>query len=336
MGADIVIGSYTGGKLLKEMKLNSITGIMEQIGFYSGYYDSKEEMKLLDLLIEPNLNEFSIASFKDADTIIARGYRAALPFKKYFKKLADSLNMIGPQDELENILGKRTYSFDKIDIIGNEIISDDQIRGILGIMPGDNVNNDLLRERIELLYGKIWFEKVKYSMKHCNDSLILVIDCFEKPRIMLNGSLHYDDAINAGLIIDISGENLLTQRSKINLDSYIAEYFRLRMKYMQFIDRNQKYGISADIYFDKNYLPGLHFSGKMNECKIYDSFYNLIIQSRIGLNKMLSISAGIETGLLILQLKNVLLNLSTIHLIILQIHSILNIFPTREVYLSST
>lgn len=294
MGADIVIGSYTGERLYNEDELSSLTSIMGQIGFYAGYYDSKEQMKLVDILIEPDLKEISMASFKYADTIIARGYRAALPFKATFKKLADSLNMIGPQDKIKNIFGKKTYSFNKIEITGNYINTDDQILGVLGINPGDNVDNDLLNERIELLYGKVWFDKVKYSIKQRNDSLILVIDCYEKPGVMLTSSFHYDNSIYAGLIFGFSGKNLLSQRSKVNLDTYIGQYYRIRFKYLQFIDRNEKFGISADIFSDRNYLPELYISGRINEYKSYNSYYKMLLLGRVGLNQMLSISAGID------------------------------------------
>jgi NTE family protein len=294
MGADIVIGSYTGEKLLKEDELNSITAIMGQIGFYAGYYDSEEQMKLVDLLIKPDLKGFSMRSFKDADSIIARGYRAALPYKKYFSRLADSLNMIGHQKEPEKILRKKTYSFDKIEIKGNEVNSDAQIRGVLGINPGDKVDEVFLHDRIELLYGKVWFDKVKYIIKQRNDSLILIIDCYEKPAMMLKSALHYDNYVSTGIILGFSGTNLLTPISRINLDTYIGQYYRVRFKYLQFIDRKQKYGLSADIYADKNFLPGLYISGKLNECKSYNSFYTLMLQDRIGLNHLLSISAGID------------------------------------------
>jgi NTE family protein len=294
MGADIVIGSYTGEKLLKEDELRSFAAIMRQIGFYEGFYDSEDQMKQVDVLISPDIKGISIAAFKDADTIIARGYKAALPFKVYFKKLADSLDNIGPQTGIKDILGKKTYSFNKIEITGSDIITENQIRGVLGIDPGDNVDNDLLRERIELLYGKVWFDKVKYRIKQRNDSLILIIDCYEKPRIMLTSSLHYDNTINAGLIVGISGKNLLSPRSKINLDSFIGQFYRIKLKYLQFIDINQKYGLSADIYADKNFLPGLYISGSINECTSYSSFYKLKLNSMVGLNQMLSISAGID------------------------------------------
>ena len=294
MGADIVIGSYTGGRLVEEEKLNSLSGVMEQIAFYAGYYDSQDQMNHLDILIKPKLNDITMFAFNYADTIIGRGYRAALPFKDYFRKLADSLNRTEPQKEIENILGRKYYSFDKIESAGNSIISDDQILGVLGIEPGEDVDKLLLSERIELLYGKGWFEKVKYRIKQQNDSLFLLIDCQEKPRVMLTGSLHYDNYTKAGIILGFSGENLLTQRSKIHIDSYIGDYFRLRFKYLQFIDRNQKYGISADIYAEKNLLPGVYISGNLNEGKFYNSFYNLTLHGRVGLNQMFSISGGID------------------------------------------
>jgi NTE family protein len=294
MGAEIVIGSYTGEKLLKEDEIRSIGAVMRQIGFYEGYYDSEEQMKQVDILINPDVKGISVAAFKDADTIIARGYKAALPFKGYFKKLADSLNRIGPQPEIKSLLGEKTYSFDKIEITGSDIITENQIRGVLGIDPGDNVDNDFIRKQMELLYGKVWFDKVKYRIKERNDSLILIIDCYEKPRIMLTSSLHYDNAINTGIIVGISGKNLLTPRSKINLDSYIGQYYRISLKYLQFIDINQKYGISADIYADKNFLPGLYISGSINECISYSSFYTMKLNGIVGLNQMFSISAGID------------------------------------------
>jgi NTE family protein len=294
MGADIVIGSYVGGKLSKEEELGSITGIMSQIAFYTGYYDSKEQAKLLDILIEPDLKNYSAASFNSADSIIASGYRAALPYKEYFKNLADSLNRIEPRKEVKNILGKKQYTFDRIWINGNTIHSDRQILGVLGIEPGDNVDNDLISERIELLYGKGWFEKVKYSIKPEGNSLDLIVDCYEKPNPIITGSIHYDNTLDIGIIAGFSGENLLTQRSKLNADAFIGKYYRLRLKYIQFIDRNQIYGISANIYADKNFLPTLFLFGNINECISHNSYYDLMLHTRAGLNQMISISAGIE------------------------------------------
>ena len=46
---------------------------------------------MADLIIEPYLKGFSSTVFTDVDSIVQRGYKAALPYKDYFTKLADSL-----------------------------------------------------------------------------------------------------------------------------------------------------------------------------------------------------------------------------------------------------
>ena len=76
----------------------------------------KKQKKLVDVLIKPETEGFSIFGFENVDSLIQRGYEAALPYKDYFRKLADSLNRIGPQKPIENILDKQTYTFNKIEI----------------------------------------------------------------------------------------------------------------------------------------------------------------------------------------------------------------------------
>ncbi len=80
---------------------------------------------------------------------------------------------------------------------------------MLDIDPGEKVDKYMLTDRIELLYGKAWFDKVKYRIVPRNDCLILNIDCIEKPQAMLYGSVHYDNAIRSGLKIGVSVKNLL-------------------------------------------------------------------------------------------------------------------------------
>ena len=57
-----------------------------------------------------------------------------------------------------------SYIFDKIEITGNSVITDDQILGILEIAPGKTVRKEDLNDKIDLLYGRAWFEKVKYRI----------------------------------------------------------------------------------------------------------------------------------------------------------------------------
>jgi NTE family protein len=294
MGADIIIGSYVGFNGYKADKLLTVGGIMEQIAMFRSHDDFENEKKFVDVLIKPNTDKLSIFQFDNVDSLVQRGYDAALPYKEYFKKLADSLNLIGVQKPIKSILDKKTYSFSQIEITGNKSYSYEQILGVLDIRPEQKVDREMLTDRIELLYGKAWFDKVKYRILNRNDSLTLNIDCIEKPASMLYGSVHYDNTLQSGLIFEISMKNLLTQRSVINLGSRIGQYYRVDLNYLQFIDRNQIFGLSANLSSDNVLLPLLEFRGEKGEVISRNFTPGLSMNRRIGLNNLMSISANYE------------------------------------------
>ena len=196
--------------------------------------------------------------------------------------------------------------------------------------------NICLPNRIELLYGKAWFDKVKYRVIPRNDSLILAIDCIEKPQAMLYGSVHYDNSLLSGLIFEISVKNLLTQRSVINFGSRIGQYYRFELNYLQFIDRNQKFGLSANLYSDNTLIPLLDLRGDKGEVISRNFTPGLSLNRRIGLNNMMSISVNYENLNLILHyisdihLKNLSYNYLTTTFDYQVNTLIINISPTRE------
>lgn len=300
MGADIIIGSYVGFNGYKEDKLLSVSGIMEQIAMFRSLDDFEDEKKIVDVLIRPNTDKLSIFQFENVDSLFERGYQAALPFKPYFRKLADSLNKIGPQKPLEQILDKKSYTFEKVEIKGNKTYSEEQISGVLDIKAGQKVDKYMLTDRIELLYGKAWFDKVKYRVVSRNDSLILVIDCIEKPAAMLYGAVHYDNTLQSGLVVEFSVKNLLTPRSIINLGARIGQYFRIDLSSLQFIDRNQVFGLSANFSADNTMYPLLELKGEKGEVISRNFTPGLSLNKRIGLNNLMSLSLNFENQNLIL------------------------------------
>lgn len=294
MGADIVIGSYTGFYPLSDEELQSVDGLVKQMGMITSYKDFEEQKRLIDILVEPDVKDQSITDFSNVDTLVMRGYRAALPYKDRFRRLADSLDAIGLQKPPENLMDKQYYVFDRIEVTGNRINTDAQIRGVLGIKPGEEVDKTRITEAIELLYGKAWFEKVRYTVMPAADSLILRIECIERPRAMLYGSLHYDNTLESGLLLSFSGKNLITRKSVITFDSFLGNNYRMRVNAIQFVDRNEKYGISFDYFTDRTLLPMIRIeddAGKMINRNYYGS---VSLNSRIGLNHMMKLSGEIE------------------------------------------
>lgn len=299
MGADIVIGSYTGFHRYNENELQSVTGVLKQVGMFNSFNDYSQEKKLVDILIEPKVKDLSSTVFTNSDTIIYRGYIAALPFREKFKKLADSLDQIGPQKPVEFMLNKQSYAFDKIEVTGNEVIPDDQILRVLEIKPGQQIKREILSEKIDLLYGRSWFYKVKYRIESGSDSLKLVIDCVEKPQAMLYGSVHYDNNLKAGILLNFNVKNLLNPGSVIEIDSYLGQFYRFRFNYTQFIDRNQMLGLSAVFNADNTMIPVMVVKNEAGQFTGRTFGAELNLNKRSGLNHFISISAKFENFSLI-------------------------------------
>lgn len=296
MGADIVIGSYTGFQLYSEDQLQSVTGIVKQIAFLESLDDFNLQKKLTDILIEPELKGISSADFDKIDSIIARGYKAALPYKNYFRKLADSIYGIEPRIPEKYILDRQSYTFDKIEVTGNKYYTDDQILGVLEIKPGMNVSKKLLSEKIDLLYGKTWFEKVKYRILPRNDSLSLNIDCTEESKSILFGGLYYDSFIRSGIIFRATSKDFFTPSSMVDFDSFIGQYYRAKLALIQFVNHNQKTGFAATFYADKNQLPLLRIFTEQGTVTNYNFSTTFSINKYLGLNQMMNISLSLDNS----------------------------------------
>ncbi len=290
LGADIIVGSYTGFKILTEEQLETVPEIVKQLSFLRSYDDYEQQKKLVDILIEPYVKDLSITNFSNVDTLVARGYRAAEPFRERFRRLADSLALLGERSEPPAILNKLYYSFDHIEINGNSNISDQEILGVLDFGPGEYVNKETLKEKIELLYGKAFFEKVGYSIKPSGDSLILSINCTERPKTTLYGALHYDNTLESGIILRLISKNLLVKGSMINIDSYISEYYRLKASWMQFLNRKQNLGISLAVRTDKTMIPYMEVLDDAGNIQNLITTSSLNFSRYIGLNHLMNLS----------------------------------------------
>lgn len=294
MGADIVIGSYVGFRGATEKDLESVQGILKQIGFLTSLADYETQKQLSDIMIEPDVKDFSTMSYGNVDSIMARGYKEALKSKDKFIRLADSLDALGLREKVAPLPDVMYYQFDTIRVVGNNIVSAEQITGVLDIVPQQPVDRDLLADRIELLYGKGWFEKVKYRIIPRHDKLILEIDCIERPQAMLYGSLHYDPALSSGVVLNLSVRDLVTPSSVINADAFIGQYYRFRISAMQFIDRSQKFGMEASFYADNTRLPLVRLRHETGPMLSQNYVGGLTLSKRISLNHMMSLAATKE------------------------------------------
>lgn len=299
MGADIVIGSYVGARRNNNEEPQTVYEIVRQIITFTSIASYEEEKRKTDILIEPDLKGFQTLSFENnVDTIIAIGYREALKYKERFKSIADSLDKIAPREPVKLLPATDYYQFDRVEIKGNNHAINEQVKGILGIAPGDTVTREMIADGMELLYGKAWFEKINYRIISRNDSLILEINYTEKPPTMLYGSLHYDLSLGPGVLLNFSARDLLTPKSVIDFDSFIGKYFRYRLNMIQFIGKSQKFSIEADLAGHETRYPLMSFRGVTGPMTGQNIAAGLSLGKRLGLNDMMNISCVFENQIL--------------------------------------
>lgn len=290
MGADIVIGSYVGFHPSPEEKMETVTNILRQVAMFTSHQDYEAEKRFIDILIEPGVNDLSSFVFDNVDTLVARGYRAALPFREEFARLADSLNRYGPRQQPENLLWKQIYVFDDIEVEGNVRTPGEKILGLLDVEPGELTTKEKLNESIELLYGKALFDKITYRIEPRGDSLILVIECIEKSPNMIYGSLHYDNALSSGMLLSVVFRNILQSGLTVNLDTYLGQYYKVNFAAQQYLDRNEKFAIAFNLNTDVTRMLQVSLNDETGAMTARDTRTGVSLNKRLGLNHMMNIS----------------------------------------------
>ena len=155
--------------------------------------------KKCNILIEPNLEGFSTGSFHDSPAILQRGMEAGKAYYEIFKHLADSIKQIGPLHKVVKPAIQESYIFDKIEIVGNEVITNDFITGKMKFKPGKELSIKELNKRIEMTYGTQYFDRITYEIHGEPGHRTLKLNVVERPNIQFRFSFFYDYPANQQL-----------------------------------------------------------------------------------------------------------------------------------------
>lgn len=285
MGADIVIGGYTGGRLYTEDELTSAIKLIYQSASFNRIADSKMQMGLCNILADYDLElqGYSAASFKNIDSIIDIGYRVALKLYPRLKQLADSLNMadMSPRQPLQ-----RRYLHDicvsKIDIEGASPESIDLVKGKLNLVQGETYNIDQINSAINRVYGTRFFDKVYYTIEPTLFGNQITVHVKESRRAAFKFGLHYDNEQASGILVNLTLRNILGNGSRVLATLDVAEFPKVRVNYQKFINKRQN--LWAQIGYHYELIPyRLYNFGRLKDELInsYNNFY-------LGINKTLT------------------------------------------------
>jgi len=299
MGADIVIGVFVSRDLTPADEINSMVDILSQSTFVMSALDSRKQIAMCDIYIEPDLEGYSTASFLDGDSIIARGEKAGEEFYQTFKDLADSLKSISPLHEVQKIQVRDTFKINNIDVLGNENIPDEFVIGKLRIEKGEIISIDAIEERINVLHGTRYFTKIGYELIPEDDHFNMIIHTTESPTGAVKFAVHYDSENDAGINVNLTQRNFLLPASRFIFEVDFAVNQRALFNYFKYLGVSQNYAIVLNSNYDKFIYPYYDERGRqLAQFKSSYFNYSLLFQRTSSRNKTYGIELLNESSTL--------------------------------------
>lgn len=264
MGADVVIGSYTGGMLKSKDDLNTMLDVMGQAAFFMGVIDAKHQKTLVDIYIEPNLGKYKASDFSAVDSIIKAGEKAA---RHAFK----DLEILARQLATDKKPRHRTQLFMPDSITVSEIVT----RGVdskslwfilanLGIEPNVPFSINELEMGINSVYGSQYFYQIYYTFTENElGEKILILHGVQRPKGLLGGALHYDSEKRAAFLINATIRDFLLPASRLSLTANISENPGFQVDYYAYAGKKRL--VTAGIQFNNDaFEVPVYFEGDMH------------------------------------------------------------------------
>lgn len=264
MGADIIIGVFVSSDLAPEEELNSAIAVLQQSAWVTSAFDTREQIKKCDILIQPDLEGYSTASFNSAQGILGKGMEAGEAHIDIFRNLADSIRSFGPLNKISKLPVRDSYTITKVEVFGNRSLPDEFIIGRLRIDLNENTSIDHIEERISVLFGTMYFEKIWYEILSGEEGYILKLQIEEKPKTEIKFSYHYDSENKGGVLGNITLRNMLLKGSRFVVETDLAINPGFWMDYFKYLGKKQNIAMRINGIWDKTDQP------------IYDSLGNSV------------------------------------------------------------
>ena len=257
MGADIIIGVYTGAELMPEEKLNSMIGILKQSSFVASIKKANASKKLVDIYIEPYLSDRNAAVFDDGVANVVRGYEAGMKAVPALEELVSYLSKFDTPKETVLVLS------DSVFISTSDVEYKDGNNKLDKIVKKnyEQINNEFVTpkqivDNIHLLYGTRLFNKLTYDYSHPTDSIVnlkySVVANKDKELLL---SLNYKTESKAGLNIGFRYRNLLISGSRFQVKFRLSENPGVKVDVFSYLNSNINHGIDVSYYYKTSKIP---------------------------------------------------------------------------------
>ncbi|MCC5928485.1 MAG: patatin-like phospholipase family protein [Cyclobacteriaceae bacterium] len=255
MGADIIIGVDVSSDFERRENLNSLVNVLTSSAFVMSVIDTREQRKLCDLLIQPDLQNYTAGDFWRTAEIIDIGGKAARKHSESLSALRDSLFPGERETALESLRPPEKYIFGNITVSGNVNVNSDLILGKLMLREDEPVSMSEVERNINRLFGTRFFERINYRIIDRDSLADLQIEVYESNRGLIGSGLYYNTDGFFGLNLFGSYRNFWLSNSKMDGEIVFSEQYKARGSYLKYLGPFQDKAIQLNMMISEDRIP---------------------------------------------------------------------------------
>ncbi|MGI9583454.1 patatin-like phospholipase family protein [Chryseobacterium sp. RRHN12] len=247
MGADFVIGGYTGFRLFTKKEIENPMKMIYQTHAIRSVEDFKHQKELSDILVDfvDPLGEITTKDFARFRRIIKIGETEARKHLPEFVALAEAQRKAGIKYEHEMIeevkLPTTKFTFNEEDGTPiNDAAEIEVLKKQMGLTEGKYYDVKTVNEAIDRVFGMRQYVKVYYTYTNENDGLVMNVFVKRAKKGAFKLALHYDTEQSVGIIVNYTYRNILLNRSRFLATVDISERFKAKIAYQQFLDSGER------------------------------------------------------------------------------------------------
>ena len=231
-GANFIIGVDVQDSLRTREDLKSAPEMLIQINNYRTIQAMPQKIKLTNIYIRPDIDNYTVVDFDRGTDIIKGGEEKAKSFLQELKQVAAAQNGDYVKPPLDNKLGDSLY-IKSVSITGNTYYTRSYILGKLKINTPTGLTYKQFFDGINNLAATNNFQRINHRLeKYANGQYHLYLEVTEsKITTYIRAGIHYDDLYKSAVLGNITKKRLLFKNDVASLDLALGDNIRYELDY---------------------------------------------------------------------------------------------------------
>ena len=252
MGADIVIGSNVTNGLSKIDKIKNPVDVLLQMAFYREAGDFKGELPLTNIYIHMPMEEYNTGSFASGSDIFNVGVETGRLYYPVFKKLADSINALGPaKEKAPDSITTNSVFIVNYKVNGLKKTSSPFFFHLMNFDDNKRYTALQINKSIGRAVGSRYYGSITYALEPISkDTANIIFTAEENPSTYLKAGLYYTRFRGINVNANLTSRDFLLPDSRSMVSVSIGESIQIEAEHFQYLGRIKNIAFIAGFKLD--------------------------------------------------------------------------------------